>query len=77
MSASSIAQAIVDLAEKHLGKGEMSSSAELCVEDARALIATGRHKHAALRAFRSLEYSVGLLHPDCSGAKSLLARMAS
>ena len=76
MSAASIAQQALSLAEQHLGKGVMQSSAQLCADDSRALIAKGRHKHAALRALRSLEYSVGGFHPDCAKAEALIAQVA-
>lgn len=51
-------------ARKHLGSGQMDSSARLCLADAIALQADGDLDAAKARALRSLAYSVGIFHPD-------------
>lgn len=59
---------LLDLAHKHLhampedkvGK----DSAALCLMDAENLLSTGLIPEARQRAFTSLEYSIGILHPD-------------
>lgn len=61
------------LAEKHLGKGDMVSSARLCVEDSRSLFEKGDFKNAAGRALDSLSYSVGVFHPDHVSCKETLS----
>ena len=55
------------LARKHLG-GDMESSARLCLSDAIHLRDQGDLTHARARALRSLEYSVGIFHPDYTKA---------
>lgn len=55
---------VLALAEKHADKGQMPSSARLCLEDARSLAAQGKPILAHVRAMRSLQYSVGMFHPD-------------
>jgi hypothetical protein len=52
------------LAVKHLGQGNMESSARLCLADARQLEANGDLRSAERRALASLRYSVGIFHPD-------------
>ncbi len=52
------------LARKHLGKGEMESSARICLTDAVELQAKGELSYAKTRALKSLAYSVGILHAD-------------
>lgn len=54
---------ILALARKHIG-GDMESSARLCLADAVKLYDTGDLKYARARALRSLEYSIGIFHPD-------------
>lgn len=54
---------IIELANRHLGAGCMVSSARLCLDDARQLLAASC-ADARQRALRSLAYSVGILHPD-------------
>ena len=54
---------ILGLARKHLG-GDMESSARLCLEDAISLYNEGDYHYARQRALKSLEYSVGIFHPD-------------
>jgi hypothetical protein len=52
------------LAVKHLGKGDMESSARLCLADARRLEEADDYDGARTRALKSLAYSVGRAHPD-------------
>lgn len=55
---------VIRLARKHLGSGNMESSARLCLEDAINLYDKGDFTYAKARALKSLAYSVGILHPD-------------
>lgn len=56
---------VIDLARKHAkNAAAMSSSARLCLEDAVLLQAQGKCVEARNRAVKSLQYSVGVLHPD-------------
>lgn len=55
---------IIILARKHIGKGKMVSSAELCLSDAIDLYDSGNFPHAKQRALKSLAYSVGVFHQD-------------
>ena len=57
-------QKAITLARKHLGQGQMESSARLCLADAIALNDEGNLCAAQSRALRSLAYSVGIFHPD-------------
>jgi hypothetical protein len=60
---------ILALARKHLGKGEMESSARVCLSDATYLYDNGDLQAARLRALNSISYSVGMFHPDYIKAK--------
>lgn len=62
-------QEVVDLAKRHLGEGEMASSAKLCYDDAVRLLAKGKEEFAYQRALRSLSYSVGVFHADYKRAE--------
>lgn len=64
---------IIELASSHIGKGSMVSSAQLCLDDARALVERGNHHYAAKRAIKSLAYSVGGFHVDHAQAERLAA----
>jgi len=55
---------VIVLARKHLGKGEMESSARLCLSDAIGCVENGLLEHAKQRALKSLQYSVGIFHED-------------
>jgi hypothetical protein len=55
------AQEIIDLAQKHVGE---NASAAICLSDAIACMERGEHEYAKKRAIRSLDYSVGIFHPD-------------
>lgn len=56
---------VIQLARKHVNNGaSMQSSAELCLRDAEALQAQGKCVEARNRAVKSLQYSVGVFHPD-------------
>ena len=55
---------VMALARKHLGKGNMESSARLCMADAVHLQERGFLEYARKRALKSLSYSIGILHPD-------------
>ena len=59
---------IIILARRHLGKGEMESSARLCFSDALSLYETGDYANAKKRAIKSLAYSVGMFHEDYAKA---------
>lgn len=55
---------VIILARKHIGKGEMDSSARLCLKDAVDLVEAGNLDDAKTRAVKSLAYSVGIMHAD-------------
>lgn len=57
-----IAAQTIDAAAKHLA-GPMQSSAEQCLNDARACFARDDFESATRRAVNSLEYSLGPAHP--------------
>lgn len=57
---------IIALAEHHQGS---NASAKLGAEDATALYNKGEFAHARQRALRSLQYSVGMFHPDYIAAE--------
>ena len=50
--------------------GKMASSAKLALDDAMSLMKKGDEKYAKERALKSLEYSVGIHHPDYQKVKS-------
>ena len=52
---------IIAIAKKYRGQ---NSSADLCLDDAIACLKKNLENHAKSRALRSLEYSVGIFHPD-------------
>lgn len=54
----------IRLARKHIGSGEMVSSARLALADAISLEAEGKLDLAKDRALDSLAYSVGVFHAD-------------
>lgn len=56
---------VIELARKHVNNGVgMQSSAKACLESAERLQAQGKCVEARNRAVRSLQYSVGVFHPD-------------
>lgn len=55
---------ILALAGSHIGKGNMMSSAMLCLTDAISLYDSEDFASAKERALKSLAYSVGVFHPD-------------
>ena len=56
---------VIELARKHVNNGAvMQSSAQACLESAERLQAQGKCVEARNRAVRSLQYSVGVFHPD-------------
>lgn len=57
-------QDIYALAKQHVAEGEMSSSAQLCLDDAMRCWKAGAHESAKRWARKSLSYSVGICHPD-------------
>lgn len=57
-------QDIYALAKKHIGEGEMVSSAEFCLDDAMKCWKAGAYESAKQWARKSLSYSVGIFHPD-------------
>lgn len=62
---------VMALARKHLGSGDMESSARLCMADAVNLYNEGLYDFAKARALASLEYSVGIFHPDYKKASTI------
>lgn len=63
-----VSQALT-LARKHLGKGNMESSARACMMDAVAQYDKGNYDAARMWAVKSIAYSVGVIHPDYKKAK--------
>lgn len=63
------AQQIIDLAQSHVEKATMQSSAQLCVDDARECLARGLPDYAIARAVKSLAYSVGVFSPLYKAAR--------
>ena len=60
---------VIQLARKHANNGaQMQSSAQLCLKDAEELQAQGKCVEARNRAVKSLQYSVGVFHPDYQAA---------
>jgi hypothetical protein len=55
---------ILNIARKHLGKGEMKSSARLCLAEAISLLDNGEYDLAKEWALKSIAYSVGMFHAD-------------
>jgi hypothetical protein len=55
---------VMALARKHLGEGTMESSARFCMEESVKAYDDGLLDRAEYWATRSLEYSVGVFHPD-------------
>lgn len=70
-------QEALRLARKHLGKGDMESSARVALADAVALTNEGRNVDAVRRALRSLDYSVGVGHADRVKVAKLFDRMTA
>lgn len=56
-------KAMIDLAKVHQHRGEMSSSAIVCVKDAEYLVSIGRIDDAKNRAMQSIRYSLGEFSP--------------
>jgi hypothetical protein len=54
---------LIRMANAHTHLATMRDSAELCLGDARQLLSAGRGAEAAVRALRSLAYSVGVGSP--------------
>ena len=54
----------IEIAEKHIGSGNMQSSAILCLTDAKSLQAKGEEEFSKRRALNSVAYSVGIFHSD-------------
>ena len=60
---------VIQLARKHANNGAlMQSSAQLCLKAAEDLQAQGKCVEARNRAVKSLQYSVGVFHPDYQAA---------
>ena len=56
---------VIQLAKKYANNGaSMQSSAQLCLKDAIDLQQQGKRVAARNRAVKSLQYSVGVFHPD-------------
>lgn len=61
---------VIQLAEKHAANGsEMQTSAQMALADAKALQKLGKCTSARNRAVQSLQYSVGVFHPDYQATK--------
>ena len=61
---------VIGLARKHIGAGDMESSARLCLADAVRLADAGELGYARTRALESLAYSVGVFHDDYRAARA-------
>lgn len=62
---------VIQLARKHANNGsEMQSSAQLCLKDAEALQFQNKCTEARNRAVKSLQYSVGIFHPDYKATRA-------
>lgn len=67
------AATLIDLAARHVDNGApMASSALSDLEDARKLLSAGKAEYAARWAVHSLDYSVGIFHPDRKHAGEIL-----
>ena len=55
---------VIILARKHIGQGDMVSSAELCLASAVEAYNNGDYNTAKIWALKSLKYSVGIFHAD-------------
>ena len=67
---------VIQLARKHANNGaSMQSSAQLCLKDAEELQAQGKCVEARNRAVKSLQYSVGVSHPDYRAADPRASRL--
>jgi hypothetical protein len=64
------AHAAIELASQHKDEGRMHLSAKVCLEDARYCYRMGLYNSALFKALSSLEYSVGVFHPDYAKAKA-------
>lgn len=49
---------------RHVGEGNMVSSARLCLSDAAVMLSQGQWDFAKERSMTSLQYSIGILHQD-------------
>lgn len=63
------AQDLIALAETHLGKGSMVSSAQLCLDEARN---APNPIFARMWADKSLRYSIGCMHPEYIAARPII-----
>jgi hypothetical protein len=63
-------QQIIELAAQHQEDGAMSASAQICLADAVWLMSVGNESAARRRALKSLQYSVGVFHPDFQQAQA-------
>lgn len=58
-------QEIIALARRHMTTGNFTdASAQICYIDALHLMERGLEDFARRRALKSLEHSIGILHPD-------------
>ena len=66
------ANQIIILARKYVmqGNASMQSSAELCLADAISQYNEGAFDRAKERAIKSLDYSIGFIHPDYKRASA-------
>lgn len=67
------ASKIIELAANVVNvPSDMQSSAKLCLDDARNLLAAGRPEPATFRALKSISYSVGVFSPVYQEAAKIL-----
>ena len=69
------AELMIRLAEQHKDEADLITSAELCIEQAREAVTAGDYGTAGRRAYRSLEYSVGILRIEKLIRDRILNRM--
>lgn len=70
------AQWTVNRAMLHLNtSAEMATSAQACLSDADRLMNAGEYRFAAVRALRSLAYSLGIFHPVYKETEQLISTL--
>ena len=63
------ANQVIELAEKNIANAALIGSAKLCLQDAKDCLAKGDEGYAFNRALKSLQYSIGIFHPDYKAAQ--------
>ena len=64
---------LIILARKHIG-GDMESSARFCLQSAIEFRDNGFFDSARMWALKSLDYSIGIFHPDHKRARQGLPK---